>query len=56
MMTTASGGARQTVRRRNPGSAIPESPRFNFEMTGRGCVLANFNFKRETNELFPTDF
>jgi hypothetical protein len=30
--------------------------RFNFKMTGKGWVLANFVFKTETNELFPKDF
>lgn len=30
--------------------------RLNFKMTGTGWVLANFNFKTETNELFPKDF
>jgi hypothetical protein len=30
--------------------------RFNFKMTGTGWVLANFNFKSETEELFPKDF
>jgi hypothetical protein len=30
--------------------------RLNFKMTGTGWVLANFNFKGETNELFPKDF
>jgi hypothetical protein len=30
--------------------------RFNFKMSGHGWILANFNFKTETNELFPKDF
>jgi hypothetical protein len=30
--------------------------RFNFKMTGTGWILANFNFKSETEELFPKDF
>jgi hypothetical protein len=30
--------------------------RFNFKMTGKGWVLANFNFKSETAELLPKDF
>ena len=30
--------------------------RFNFKMTSRGWVMANFTFKDETNELFPKDF
>ena len=30
--------------------------RFNFKMTSHGWVLAYFNFKTETNELFPKDF
>jgi len=30
--------------------------RFNFKMTKDGWLLANFNFKSETNELFPKDF
>jgi hypothetical protein len=30
--------------------------RFNFKMTSKGWILANFNFKTETNELFPKDF
>lgn len=30
--------------------------RFNFKMSSRGWLLANFNFKSETNELFPKDF
>jgi hypothetical protein len=30
--------------------------RFNFKMTSKGWVLANFNFKSETTELFPKDF
>jgi hypothetical protein len=30
--------------------------RFNFKMTSKGWVLANFNFKNETPELFPKDF
>jgi hypothetical protein len=25
-------------------------------MTSTGWILANFNFKSETNELFPKDF
>ena len=31
-------------------------PRFNFKMSKDGWILANFNFKSETNELFPKDF
>jgi hypothetical protein len=30
--------------------------RFNFKMSGTGWILANFNFKSETEELFPKDF
>jgi hypothetical protein len=30
--------------------------RFNFKMTGKGWVLANFNFKSESAELLPKDF
>jgi hypothetical protein len=30
--------------------------RFNFKMTSKGWVLANFTFKSETNELLPKDF
>ena len=30
--------------------------RLNFKMTGSNWILANFNFKTETNELFPKDF
>jgi hypothetical protein len=30
--------------------------RFNFKQTSRGWVVANFNFKSETIELFPKDF
>jgi hypothetical protein len=30
--------------------------RVNFKITSTGWVLANFNFKTETNELFPKDF
>ena len=30
--------------------------RVNFKMTSTGWILANFNFKSETNELFPKDF
>jgi hypothetical protein len=30
--------------------------RLNFKVTSAGWVLANFNFKTETNELFPKDF
>ena len=30
--------------------------RFNFKMSQTGWILANFNFKSETNELFPKDF
>jgi hypothetical protein len=30
--------------------------RFNFKMSKDGWILANFNFKSETNELFPKDF
>jgi hypothetical protein len=30
--------------------------RFNFKMTSKGWVLANFNFKSETNELLRKDF
>ena len=30
--------------------------RFNFKMTSAGWILASFNFKTETNELFPKDF
>jgi hypothetical protein len=30
--------------------------RFNFKMTGTGWILAHFNFKSETNDLFPKDF
>jgi hypothetical protein len=30
--------------------------RFNFKMTSKGWVLANFNFKSESAELFPKDF
>jgi hypothetical protein len=30
--------------------------RFNYKMTSKGWILANFNFKTETNELFPKDF
>jgi hypothetical protein len=30
--------------------------RLNFKMTSGGWILANFNFKSETNELFPKDF
>jgi hypothetical protein len=30
--------------------------RFNFKMSSRGWLLANFAFKDETNELFPKDF
>jgi len=30
--------------------------RFNFKMSSKGWILANFNFKTETNELFPKDF
>ena len=30
--------------------------RFNFKRTSRGWIMANFNFKSETNELFPKDF
>jgi hypothetical protein len=30
--------------------------RINFKMTSTGWILANFNFKSETNELFPKDF
>ena len=30
--------------------------RFNFKMTSKGWVLANFSFKGETDELLPKDF
>ena len=30
--------------------------RLNFKVTSTGWILANFNFKSETNELFPKDF
>ena len=30
--------------------------RFNFKMSSRGWILANFIFKTEINELFPKDF
>ena len=30
--------------------------RFNFKMTSKGWVLANFTFKSETTELLPKDF
>jgi hypothetical protein len=30
--------------------------RVNFKMSSTGWILANFNFKSETNELFPKDF
>jgi hypothetical protein len=30
--------------------------RLNFKMTSTGWILANFNFKSESNELFPKDF
>jgi hypothetical protein len=30
--------------------------RLNFKITSTGWILANFNFKGETNELFPKDF
>jgi hypothetical protein len=30
--------------------------RFNFKMSSTGWILANFNFRNETNELFPKDF
>jgi len=30
--------------------------RFNYKMSNHGWILANFNFKTETNELFPKDF
>jgi len=30
--------------------------RFNFKMSSKGWILANFLFKTETNELFPKDF
>jgi hypothetical protein len=30
--------------------------RLNFKITSTGWILANFNFKTETNELFPKDF
>jgi len=30
--------------------------RFNYKMSKHGWILANFNFKTETNELFPKDF
>ena len=30
--------------------------RLNFKITSTGWMLANFNFKTETNELFPKDF
>ena len=30
--------------------------RFNFKMSSKGWILANFNFKTEANELFPKDF
>jgi hypothetical protein len=30
--------------------------RFNFKMTSKGWVLANFTFKAEANELLPKDF
>lgn len=30
--------------------------RFNFKRSSGGWLLANFNFKTETNELFPKDF
>ena len=30
--------------------------RFNFKLTSTGWILANFNFKSETEELFPKDF
>jgi hypothetical protein len=30
--------------------------RFNFKMTDKGWILANFAFKDETNDLFPKDF
>jgi hypothetical protein len=30
--------------------------RFNFKITSKGWVLVYFNFKSETNELFPKDF
>jgi len=30
--------------------------RVNFKMTSTGWILANFNFKSETIELFPKDF
>jgi len=30
--------------------------RFNFKMTSKGWVLANFNFKAENNDLLPKDF
>jgi hypothetical protein len=29
--------------------------RFNFKMSSKGWLLANFTFKTETNELFPKD-
>jgi hypothetical protein len=30
--------------------------RVNFKMSSTGWIMANFNFKSETNELFPKDF
>lgn len=30
--------------------------RFNFKLSSTGWILANFNFKSETEELFPKDF
>jgi hypothetical protein len=30
--------------------------RLNFKVTSAGWILASFNFKTETNELFPKDF
>jgi hypothetical protein len=30
--------------------------RVNFKMTSTGWILASFNFKSETNEIFPKDF
>jgi hypothetical protein len=30
--------------------------RFNFKMTSKGWILANFKFKSETQELLPKDF
>jgi hypothetical protein len=30
--------------------------RFNYKMSDRGWILANFSFKSEVNELFPPNF